>query len=99
MVKEINVVGVDAMKDNFSEQKLKNIQKAHKILMDDLSSLCSQDEFPLIELMKIHSKLLGTIEQLNFWGERDNPQRFYEELKSHVAWIIKNYSDDEKKFE
>ena len=94
MAKEMNVVGVDVMKDNISEQKLKNLQYAHKMLMDDLSSLCSQYDFPLTELMKIHSNLTKTIEQLNFWEERHNRQRFYEELKSHVDWIIKNYSDD-----
>jgi len=93
------VVGVDAMNDEFTEEKLKGIERYHKTLMNDISKLCEKEDFSLLQLMRIKSKLSETIEQLEFWGERDNSQRFYEELKSHVKWILKNYSQELKKLE
>jgi hypothetical protein len=32
------------------------------------------------------------MEQLAFWAEQDNQQRFGYELNNHIKWLIKNYS-------
>ena len=59
--------------------------------MEKLSKLTDNDDFDLDELIKIRDRLGETITQLDFWVDRDNSQRFYDELKSHITWIVKNY--------
>ena len=76
------------MKDKYTERKLKNVELVHHCVMEKLAD---NDDLEVDELIKIRDKLGETLSQLDFWLGRDNNQRFYEELKSHTSWVIKNY--------
>lgn len=82
---QINVVGVDVM----SEQHIKNLISANKVLVEDV---LSNDSFSIEEKEKIKDRLEILTEQLWFWTQQDNKERFCYELKDHINWMLKNYS-------
>ena len=46
----------------------------------------------LEDLELIQNKLGETIEQLTFWFEQNNEERFFYELKQHLQWMLKEFS-------
>ncbi len=81
----INVVGVNAM----SEQHIKNLISANKVLVEDV---LTNDSFSIEEKEKIKDRLEILTEQLWFWTQQDNKERFCYELKDHINWMLRNYS-------
>ena len=79
------------MKDKGTPEKLKKLESVLSIMIEELTRLTIEEDFELPELIKIRNRVSNTINQLDFWMERGNSQRFYEELKSQVEWVIKNY--------
>lgn len=82
---QICVVGVDAM----SEQHIKNLISANKVLVEDV---LTNDSFSIEEKEKIKDRLEILTAQLWFWTQEDNKERFCYELKEHINWMLKNYS-------
>lgn len=82
---QINAVGVDVM----SEQHIKNLISANKILVEDV---LTNDSFSIEEKEKIKDRLEILTEQLWFWTQQDNKERFCYELKEQINWMLRNYS-------
>jgi hypothetical protein len=45
----------------------------------------------LKDLELIQEKLGETIEQLTFWFEQNNEERFFYELKQYLQWVLKEF--------
>lgn len=68
---------------------IKNLVEANKLIAEDI---LSNPSFSVEELEEIRDKMSSLIEQLEFWAEQDNFNRFMYELKEYLNWIIDNYS-------
>lgn len=75
---------------------LKNAQKAHTILINKLNKLMDDGKLSMNELYELREKTIDIMEQISFWGERGNWERFQEELELYIGYIIKNYGHREK---
>lgn len=47
------------------------------------------------DLELINKKTADLQEQLEFWTNQGNKQRFCYELKNHINWFLKTFSEDE----
>lgn len=72
-----------------SEQHIKNLISANKILVEDV---LTNDSFSIEEKEKIKDRLEILTEQLWFWTQQDNKERFCYELKEQINWMLRNYS-------
>ena len=68
---------------------IKNLVEANKLIAEDI---LSNPSFSVEELEEIRDKMSSLIEQLEFWAEQNNSNRFMYELKEYLNWIINNYS-------
>ena len=68
---------------------IKNLVEVNKLIAEDI---LSNPSFNVEELEEIRDKMSSLIEQLEFWAEQDNSNRFMYELKEFLNWIIDNYS-------
>ena len=68
---------------------IKNLVEVNKLIAEDI---LSNPSFNVEELEEIRDKMSSLIEQLEFWAEQDNSNRFMYELKEYLNWIIDNYS-------
>ena len=75
---------------------LKNTQIANAILINKLNKLMEDGKLSINELHELREKTIDVMEQISFWGERGNLDRFQEELESYIGYIIKNYTHREK---
>ena len=66
--------------------KLRNAN--NKIIGDILSNPSFSEE----DLIEVRDRVGSLIEQLEFWREQNNFERYCYELKNHIQWMIKNYS-------
>jgi hypothetical protein len=66
-----------------------NLVNCQKMLHEDI---LNNDSFSEHDLDLINIKMSELMEQLAFWAEQDNQQRFGYELNNHIKWLIKNYS-------
>lgn len=82
---QINVVGVDAM----SEQHIENLISANKVLVEDV---LTNDSFSLEDKESVREKLGILTQQLSFWTEQNNQDRFCYDLKDQIKWMLKNFS-------
>ena len=69
--------------------KVEKLLLAYTLITDDIVSNKSFEENDLIQ---IRDKMDELIFQLQFWSSQDNHERFCYELKSHLNWILENYS-------
>ena len=53
--------------------------------------ILNNDSFSEEELVSISERMKTLIDQLNFWVEKDNSQRFIYELKSHIQWMLDTF--------
>lgn len=70
------------------KEYIKNLVSANKILNEGLLD----GDFDVVDLEYARDKLGQLIEQLEFWMEQDNAERFCYELKNHIQWMLDNYS-------
>lgn len=70
------------------KEYIKNLVSANKILNEGLLDV----DFDVVDLEYARDKLGQLIEQLEFWMEQDNAERFCYELKNHIQWMLDNYS-------
>lgn len=72
-----------------TEEYIKNLINANKLIHEDI---LNNDSFSSNELEKIQNKMGDLYENLQFFMERGDVNRFIYELKNHLQWVIKNYS-------
>lgn len=71
------------------EELIKNLINANNLIGDDI---LNNDSFTEEDLTEVRDRIGVLIEQLEFWVEQDNTERFCYELKNHIQWMIDNYS-------
>ncbi len=72
-----------------TEEYIKNLINANKLIHEDI---LNNDSFSADELEIVQSRMVDLHENLEFFMERGDSNRFVYELKNHLQWIIKNYS-------
>ena len=76
------------MKDQ--EEYIKNLMSANNLLHNDI---INNDSFSEEELVSISERMKTLIDQLNFWVEEDNSERFVYELKNHIQWMLDTFGE------
>lgn len=71
------------------EEYIKNLLSVGKMINEDI---LNNDSFTEEDLMQVRDRVSNLIEQLEFWKDQDNPERFSYELKNHIEWMLENYS-------
>jgi hypothetical protein len=71
------------------EEYIKNLIHANNLIGNDI---LNNDSFTEEDLTEVRDRIGVLIEQLEFWIEQDNSERFCYELKNHIQWMIENYS-------
>jgi len=71
------------------EKYIKNLANASLLIHEDI---LNNDSFSVEELEEIKNKMGDLYENLQFFMERGDLNRFIYELKNHLQWVIKNYS-------
>ena len=69
------------------KQQIAELIELNKSLSEDIINHSSVGG---LEMFK--DKMTETIDQLMFWVEQDNDDRFFYELKNHIQWVLDNYS-------
>lgn len=72
-----------------AEEYIKNLVNANKLIHEDI---LNNDSFSVDELEKIQNKMGELSENLKFFMNQGDANRFVYELKNHLQWVIKNYS-------
>lgn len=71
------------------EEYIKMLLRSNQLIGEDI---LTNDSFTEQDLMEVRDRVSTLIEQLEFWTEQDNPERFCYELNNHIQWMIDNYS-------
>ena len=78
------------------EELLKCLQQAHKansMLVREVGRLVDKGVFSLGELKTLQQKSQDIMDQINFWIERGNIDRMFDELALYIEWTIKMLED------
>jgi hypothetical protein len=78
-------VGVDVM----TEGQINNLIQANKVLIEDV---LTNDSFTSEDKQIIRDRVKILTQQLAFWTQQDNQERFVYDLRDQVKWMLKNYS-------
>jgi tRNA-dihydrouridine synthase len=71
------------------EEYIKNLISVNQMIGEDI---LNNPSFTEEELIEVKDRVGTLIEQLEFWLNQDNSERFCYELKNHIQWMIDNYS-------
>ena len=74
---------------NKDEEYVKTLLKLNQLIGQDI---LKNDSFTEEDLTEVRDRVGDLINQLEFWIEQDNSERFCYELKNHIQWMIDNYS-------
>lgn len=69
------------------QSELQKLISANKSICNEVMEIGELEDLELIQ-----NKLGETIEQLTFWFEQNNEERFFYELKQHLQWMLKEFS-------
>ena len=69
------------------KQQIAQLIQVNKSLSEDIINHSSVEDLEMLQ-----DKMTETIDQLMFWVEQDNDDRFFYELKNHIQWMLDNYS-------
>lgn len=72
-----------------TEEYIKNLVNASKLMHEDI---LNNDSFSVEELEVIQGRMTELHENLEFFMNQGDANRFIYELKNHLQWVIKNYS-------
>lgn len=81
------------MEEEELSQYLQQAQKANSMLVKEVGRLVDQGFFSLNELKMLKEKSQDIMDQMNFWIERGNIDRMFEELALHIEWTINMLED------
>ena len=74
--------------------RIKSLFKALSCLNKDF---IENDSFDLKDHELLQEKTIDLMEQLKFWMQEGNKERFCYELTHHMKWFLKTFSDDNEK--
>lgn len=72
------------------EEHIKNLVNANHLLHEDI---LNNDSFSVEELTLVSERMEILINQLTFWFEQDNSERFLYELKNHIQWMLDTFGE------
>ena len=72
-----------------TEEYIKNLVNANKLIHEDI---LNNDSFSADELEVIQNRMLDLHNNLEFFMNQGDVNRFIYELRNHIQWVIKNYS-------
>ena len=72
-----------------AEEYIKNLVNANKLIHEDI---LNNDSFSADELEVIQNRMLDLHNNLEFFMNQGDVNRFIYELRNHIQWVIKNYS-------
>lgn len=72
-----------------NKEQIQSVVEANKLILEDI---LSNDSFQVEDLLRISKNMEDLIENLHFWFEQDNSQRFFYELKNYMNWLLDNFS-------
>lgn len=77
------------MNEDQTNEYIKNLINANNLISEDI---LNNDAFDVEDLELVRDRVASLMEQLNFWIEQDNSERFCYDLKNHIQWMLDNYS-------
>ena len=77
------------MNEDQTNEYIKNLINANNLISEDI---LNNDAFNVEDLELVRDRVASLMEQLNFWIEQDNSERFCYDLKNHIQWMLDNYS-------
>tara|TARA_Y100000289_G_scaffold62654_1_gene72196 strand:+ start:52454 stop:52675 length:222 start_codon:yes stop_codon:yes gene_type:complete len=72
-----------------TEGQINNLIQANKVLIEDV---LTNDSFTSEDKQIIRDRVKILTQQLAFWTQQDNQERFVYDLRDQVKWMLKNYS-------
>lgn len=69
------------------KQQIAQLIQVNKSLSEQIINHSSIEGLEMLQ-----DKMSETIDQLMFWVDQDNDDRFFYELKNHIQWVLDNYS-------
>ena len=72
-----------------AEEYIQNLVNANKLIHEDI---LNNDSFSADELEVIQNRMLDLHNNLEFFMNQGDVNRFIYELRNHIQWVIKNYS-------
>lgn len=72
-----------------NEEHIKSIVDANKLIIEDM---LNNGNLSIEELQRVSNRMGDLIENLSFWFEQNNSDRFFYELKTYLNWLLENYS-------
>lgn len=72
------------------KDSIPNLIKANKILTEDI---IENESFSLEDKELLRERLCILIDQLSFWTQQDNLERFAYDLRDQINWIIQNFAE------
>ena len=73
-----------------SEESIKNLCKANKILLEDI---INNESFSLEDKERISQRMKILLEQIAFWSIQNNRKRIIYDLRENVRWILKEFQE------
>jgi hypothetical protein len=73
-----------------SEQSIKNLCKANKVLLENI---IDSESFSLEDKERISKRMKILLDQIAFWTIQNNQERIIYDLAENVRWIMKEYSE------
>lgn len=70
-------------------EAIEALVSANKLILEDI---INSGNFSIEELELVSNKTGDLIENLTFWFDQDNSDRFFYELKSYLNWLLENFS-------
>jgi uncharacterized protein YktB (UPF0637 family) len=70
-------------------KRLRKLVESNLLIGEDI---VNNDSFTTEDLMVVQDRMKTLIDQLIFWTEQDNDERFCYDLKDHLNWLLENYS-------
>ena len=70
-------------------KRLQALVESNILIGEDI---IDNDSFTTEDLEQIQARMEMLINQLLFWTEKDNSERFCYDLKDHLNWLLENYS-------
>ena len=69
------------------KQRIAQLLQVNKSLSENIINDSNIEDLEMLQ-----DKMTETIDQLMFWVDQDNDDRFFYELKNHIQWVLDNYS-------
>jgi len=76
-----------------SEQRVIELVGMIKVLNEDIRN---NPTFQLEDHELVQEKMVELIEQLRFWEDRQNDERFCDELASHIKWFLNTFANEDE---